>query len=150
MYTSIKKEWMQARKERNTLKTNILTCVISEVDARAKKDLREVTDEDCVAVLKKMIKNVTELKTAGASVIGLNVRQKIADAEQEIEIMESFLPSQMTGSDLTFAVQRIIQKDKLSGPQAMGQIMAALKAAHGGQYDGKLASNIVKEQLQLH
>ena len=59
--------------------------------------------------------------------------------------LTNYMPQQMDEYMLTLAVRAII--DELGSNANMGQVMAALKAKHAGQYDGKVASNVVKNAI---
>lgn len=68
--------------------------------------------------------------------------ETIASTQAEIKVIESFLPTQLSAEEL----EGIVTKFIADTPGAnMGQIMKALKENHNGQYDGKLASQIVKK-----
>ena len=65
----------------------------------------------------------------------------LAKLKQEISVLESYLPKQLSAAEL----EKIISDMKAANPQAnMGVIMKALKESYGGQYDSKAASEIAK------
>ena len=95
-------------------------------------------DAEVIAEVKKMI------KTHNKSVAEHNVPTL---TEGELAILNGYLPSQMDEATLTSVVSEFIVSEGLSGPKDMGRIMGHLKGAYGGQYDGKMASNVVKSTL---
>ena len=68
-------------------------------------------------------------------------------SELELVVLNEYLPTQLNEADLEGIVNEFIVSESLSGPKDMGRVMAHLKNTYGGQYDGKLASNVVKSSL---
>ena len=139
----IKKDQLQARKNNQTAEATLLTTLIGEASMIGKNDgNRDSTDEEVISVIKKFVKNNNEL---------MNYANKessaYALAKDENEFLSQYLPSQMTEEEIRTAVQqRIHSLDEIS-PKLMGKIMGWLKENYGGQYDGALASKVVKELL---
>ena len=65
-------------------------------------------------------------------------------SDVEIGILEGYLPSQLTETDLESIVEKYLEDNEVN---SMGQIMGHLKSNYGGQYDGKMASTLVKTFL---
>ncbi len=75
-------------------------------------------------------------------------RDDLASVEKaELEVIESFLPKQMTEAEVREAVKGIIAKIGASGPQDMGKVMGVATKEMAGKADGKLISTITKEIL---
>jgi uncharacterized protein YqeY len=130
-----------ARKSGEKLKGLLLTTLYAEA-ARVGKDAgnRSSTDDEVLKTVKKFQKNADEtLKVATG--------EAKAKVEQELAILAGYLPDEMDETALKNAIAVIVEQLPEKSPKAMGQVMAALKAAHGGAYDGKLASNLVKQAL---
>lgn len=76
-------------------------------------------------------------------------RPDLAEVEEaELAILRSYMPEQMSGDELAAAINGIITQLGAAGPRDMGKVMQALTAAHKGQYDGKEASEKVRQALQ--
>ena len=63
--------------------------------------------------------------------------------------MSKYLPQKMSYEELGHVIRGIIKglrKDK--SPKLMGEVMSMLKILHGGEYDGKMASEIVRKELE--
>jgi len=88
-------------------------------------------DDDVIKKVKKMVSNLKE--TNGDQV--------------EIEILESYLPKQLTRDELIGHARVFIETNKLSGPREMGKVMGYFNKNFTGLYDGKKLSNIVKSLL---
>lgn len=138
----IRADQLQARKETDTVKANLLTTLIGEAVSIGKNDgNRETTDAEVVALTKKFIKNLQEA-IAACSRFGFNTDDQV----REVSILEAYIPKQMSAEQLKEVVTAI-KAEISAGPKDMGKVMALLKARHDGQYDGKVASSIVKEVL---
>ncbi len=145
LLTTLKKDQLDARKSKDSVKAQLLTTLIGEAEMVGKNDgNRPVLDQEVVAVVKKFIKNLDEtIRIAGDYKDTISLEK----AKAEKDILESFLPKQLSEAELRVVIQDIIAKNSLAGPKAMGALMKELKAAHDGTYDGGLASKISKDLL---
>jgi uncharacterized protein YqeY len=141
----IKAQQLDARKQRNKVKANLLTTLIGEVESFAKTDgNREVTDSDVIATLKKFLKGVKEtIVCAGDRRDG-----DAADlAWEERTILESLMPAQLSEDELRSAIIAIVEANDLN-KKGLGLLMKELKEKFEGLYDGAMASKLAKEILQ--
>jgi uncharacterized protein YqeY len=75
-------------------------------------------------------------------------RQELADAEKsELAVIESFMPTQMSETETSAAIEAIKAELGASSVKDMGRVMAELKARHGSQLDMSKASGLVKAAL---
>jgi uncharacterized protein YqeY len=134
---TIKRDQMQARKDKQAAKVTLLTTFYSEAANVGLNDgKRESTDAEVVATAKKFIKNIDETLAAydGTATALL----------QEKQWLESYLPSQLSEAEITDIVKGIIAENDGAN---MGVVMKALKDQYAGQYDGRVASTVVKGLL---
>ncbi len=76
-------------------------------------------------------------------------RDDLASTEKsELDIIERYLPKQMSEAELETAVQRIVEKLGATGMKDMGKVMGAANKVLAGQADGKAIANTVKNILQ--
>ena len=68
-------------------------------------------------------------------------------SENELEILNGYLPKQLTEEELKEKISNIINDNGFSGGKDMGKVMGLLKESFDGQYDGKMASQLVKTLL---
>jgi uncharacterized protein YqeY len=76
-----------------------------------------------------------------------NSPERAEAEEQEKAIIEKYLPKQMEDDELAKLVDEAIASTGASGPQAMGQVIGAVKAKTAGQADGARIAALVKEKL---
>lgn len=101
-------------------------------------------DVTVTEVLQKMIKQRRE----SVSLYEQGGRQELADAEKaEIEVIEGFLPRQMSEDEAKAAIDSIVAETGASSLKDMGRVMAALKERHAGAMDMSRASGLVKARL---
>lgn len=110
-----------------------------EVDERI-----ELTDADILAILDKMVKqrrdSIKQFLDAK--------RQDLADIEiKEIDIIQSYLPTQLSASEVENMVAEAIAKCDTTGMAAMGKVMAELKPKLQGRADIGEVSKLVKAKL---
>jgi uncharacterized protein YqeY len=75
-------------------------------------------------------------------------RMDLADQEQqEIAIIEGFMPRQLGDDEIRAAGRAVIDELGAKGLKDMGRVMAALKERHAGQMDFAKAAGIVKSLL---
>ena len=67
--------------------------------------------------------------------------------EEEIAIIEKFLPKQMDEAELKEALKKIIEEVGASSPADMGKVMGVATKQFAGKADGKIISATVKELL---
>jgi uncharacterized protein len=65
----------------------------------------------------------------------------------ELEIINEFLPKQLSEEELETELKKIIAEVGAEGPKDMGKVMGAATKALAGKADGKLISQKVKTLL---
>ncbi|HET7825933.1 MAG TPA: GatB/YqeY domain-containing protein [Anaeromyxobacter sp.] len=75
-------------------------------------------------------------------------RQDLADKEQkEIEVLQAYLPQQLTEAEVRAKVDEAVKKVGAQGMKDMGAVMKALMPEVQGRADGKVVSDLVKARL---
>ncbi len=143
MLATIRKDLFEAKKNHDTVRSNLLSTLLGEATAVGKNaGNRESTPEEVMQVVRKFIKNIDE------TIALLEKEGKPTEKEKtEKAILESYLPRQMTPEELGKAIDEIIAALPEKSPKMMGAVMAQLKERHSGRYDGRTASQLVKEKL---
>jgi uncharacterized protein YqeY len=147
----IYKQLNDARKEKDTSKLNLLGYIYGEIQKKERegKTTIEFDDDKVIALLKAHIKKAkgnVELYAQS------NETEKAAQEQSEIDILETFLPEQISEADLKVAVQAVIDSGVEPEMKNMGKIIGAVRAqfkAKGQEQavDGKLLSDVVKASL---
>jgi uncharacterized protein YqeY len=75
-------------------------------------------------------------------------RADLAQTErEELEVLNTFLPKQMTEEELTPLIQKIISDLGVTDAKEMGKVMGAANKEFAGKADGGTISKIVKQLL---
>ncbi len=143
---TIKIDQLQARKEKNTLRAQVLTTLFSEAQMIGKNAQRITTDSEVQAVIKKFIKNIDET-CAVLQKDAATHAQRIATLTEEKAILMHYLPAQMSEQALQECLKKIIDEGSLQGPKALGTLLKELKTRHDGSYSAQQASVIAKALL---
>lgn len=70
-----------------------------------------------------------------------------ANEKQELEVIERYLPKQLSEQEVEAEVKRIIEQVGASGPQDLGKVMGNASKSLAGKADGKVISTIAKKLL---
>ena len=104
----------------------------------------EIKEEDEIRLLQKLIK---QRKDSLEIYQGQQRKDLAQKEEEEIAIIEKFLPEQISGDELKSILQKIIAETGASSPADMGKVMGAASKQLAGKADGKSISTAVKELL---
>lgn len=70
-----------------------------------------------------------------------------ATEKSELEIIERYLPKQLSEDEVAAVVKSVIQEVEAAGPQDMGKVMGTATKKLAGKADGKLISTLAKKLL---
>jgi uncharacterized protein len=128
----------KALRSLRAIKASILLAKTSE---GAGGDLKA---EDEVKLLQKLIKS----RKDSLEIYRAQNRPDLAvKEEEEIAIIEKFLPAQMSADELKSVIQQIIAETGAASPADMGKVMGIATKKLAGKTDGKSISTMVKELL---
>ena len=104
----------------------------------------EMKEEDELKLLQKLVKQ----RKDSLEIYTQQNRADLAQKEQEeIAIIEKFLPKQLSADEVRTELARIIQEVGATSPADMGKVMGAATKQLSGKADGKTISTLVKELL---
>lgn len=137
------KEAMKARdKVRLETLRNIKKVFLEAKTAPGANDTLE--DADALKIIAKLAK---QGKDAAQLFVQQN-RQDLADAElAQVEVIESYLPKQLSEEEIKEAVKAIIAETGATSMKEMGKVMGVASKQLAGKADGRVISGIVKELL---
>jgi len=103
-----------------------------------------MSESDAVQVIRKQVKqrqDSIESFTKGGR------PELVAKETEELNVLNNYLPQQMSAEELKTAVRDTIMELNASSKAQMGAVMKALQAKIGGRIDGKTLSQEVARQL---
>ena len=132
-------------RERNKDRTSTLRMALSELKKEEIDNKIELSNEDSIKILQRMIKQRKESKSQFLNAQRNDLAEK---EESEIVILQDFLPEQMSEDDINKLVIEAINKTDAKEPQDIGKVMGFLKTKIQGNADMGVVSKLVKENLQ--
>ncbi|KYG84064.1 glutamyl-tRNA amidotransferase [Roseivirga seohaensis] len=113
--------------------------------AETEKGNTEGVSED--AEMKLLIKAVKQRRDSAQIYKEQNREDLYAIEMAEVEVIEKYLPKQLSEEEVKAELQKIIAQVGATGPQNMGKVMGAATKALAGKADGKTISTLVKQLL---
>ena len=143
--TQIMDQMKTAMKEKNTIALEALRAIKSELLlAKTSGSGAEFTAENEIALLQKLVKQRKE----AAEQFGANNRPELEEKElKQAEVIQTFLPVQLSQEELESALKIIIEEVGASSPKDMGKVMGAASKQLAGKAEGKAISETVKALL---
>ncbi len=132
-----------AMKSGDKFKLSVLRMLKSalQLDSISKK--HELSDEEVLNVIKKQVKtrkdSIEEFKK-------YNKMEEVAKLEQEIEILDAYLPEEMTEEEIKKVIDEVFEDLKPTSMKEMGMVMKELNTKITNA-DMSLVSKLVKERL---
>ena len=104
----------------------------------------ELKEDEEIKLLQKLVKQ----RKDSLEIFQQQKRDDLAKKEQEeIAIIEKFLPLQLTADELKQALVKIIEDTGASSPADLGKVMGVASKQFAGKADGKTISALAKELL---
>ena len=129
---TIRKDMQDAKRNKETVKANLLSTLYAEIFTQSKSG-KEMTEDDEIKIIRKFIKNADETLSYQVSD---DTKKKL---EEEKQILEGYLPKQMSKDEIDTVVDKLISEGK-----TMKDIMPFFKENYNGRYDGRAVSEAVK------
>lgn len=134
----------QAMKARDDLRLSAVRMVRSTVKNREIDLKHELDDQGVIEVISTLVKQRRE----SIRLYQDGNRQDLVDKEEaELAILLQFLPAQLNPDEIAELVSQTIRETGAQGIKDMGKVMKVLTALTTGRADGKIVSDIVRQQL---
>ena len=138
-------------KERDEVRTGTVRQLLAAMVNKEKEALRqaqdkdeELSDEEMQAIVATEAKKRREAKEAFLK----GGRPELAKKEeQELEVLLSYLPEQLTEDEIKALVKEAIQETGAQSAKDIGKVMGELSAKVKGKADGSLVAKVVKDLL---
>lgn len=136
----IRADLNQARRDRDKLRTTVLTTALSEIRNKEIEVGHTLGDDEIVQVVSSAIKRRRE----AAEQMRAGGREELAEKEeQEAAILSAYLPPQLTEDEVRAMVREAIADGAGNVGAVMGRVAPRIK----GRFDGREANRIVREEL---
>ena len=139
------KDAMKARHERRVSTLRMVNAALKNADIEARGQGKEALgDEAVLGLLQKMIKQRQE----SIALYEKGGRDELVRQErEEMEIIASYLPKQMSEAETEAAIASAIAETGAAGMKDMGKVIGVLRGKYAGRMDMAKVSGLVKAQL---
>lgn len=128
----INKDYIEAFKEKNVLKKNLLSTIKGDIQTKEKMpNSKPFEDVDTMRLLNSYVKTLRE---------NIKTNENDEKSKLELEIVEAYLPKEMSESEIKDKINVVM----LNGATNIGQIMKEFSTL---QADKKLVSELAKQML---
>ncbi|GIS54778.1 hypothetical protein Ct9H90mP29_18200 [bacterium] len=142
---SIKTDMYSAMKSGDKEKAGTLRTLLAKLKDRQINTRQELTDNDCINVIKTLVKQRKE----AAKMYEDAKRPKLAEKEKiELAILETYLPKMMTEQETRTLIENVINETGAEGISDIGKVMPIVMQRGEGKVDGKNANIILRELLE--
>jgi hypothetical protein len=137
----IQRDLTAAMKARSADERDVLRGLVTAIkNVKVEKMVAELGEAEIAQLVRKELnKRAETIKFARQG----GRADLVAENERQQAVLERYLPKQLSPEDLEKIIQDLATE---LGTTAIGPLMAALKERHAGQFDGKLASEIIRKK----
>ena len=144
MVEKLKADMIEAMKNKEKERLTVIRMVKAAMDQEHIDRKREINDELLIDVVNKQIK----MRRDSISEFEKGNRLDLVDkTQEEITILEKYLPEQLTLEEVNKIIDEIFEKVKPMGQKDMGKVMKEATTKLKGKTDMKMVSEIIKSRL---
>ncbi len=135
----------EAMKSKDKVKLSTIRMINSLIKNAEIEKRGELTDDEIIGLLQKYAKQRKE----AIEIYEKGGRQDLVEKEKaELQIVESYLPAQMSEEEIRAVVEEAIRETGASSTKDIGRVMKAVMPKVKGRADGSLVNKIVRELLE--
>ena len=140
-------DYKDAMKSRDSLKSSVLSFLRAEImNAAIAQKKNNLDDNGIIAVVRKQIKSRQDSIEQFTKGNRLDLAEK---EKQELAILKSYLPQEMSADELKGIIESIIKETGATSIKDMGKVMKEVNAQVAGRADGKVVSDLVRVSLSV-
>ena len=140
----IQSDMKAAMRAREKERLSVIRMLLAAIQSKEIDERGELSDQDVLAVVEKLVK---QRKDSAKQFADAGRADREAAELSEAEILQGYLPEQMSEADIAALVDEIVAATGASGMQDMGKVMGQLKAKAQGRADMGTVSALVKAKL---
>lgn len=144
MIEKLQEDLKQAMRDKDVVKTSTLRILLAEIKNAEISKGENLSDSDIISVFQKEAK---KRKEAAAGFRQGNREDSALVEEQELKVIEAYLPEQLSDEELTKIVEGAITELGASSIQDMGKVIGLVMSKAQGKVEGARVSGLVKERL---
>jgi len=144
IYKRLQSAFTEALKNQQALALSTLRMLKSAIRYREVEAKRQLTEEELKATIASQVK---QRRDAIGEYVKAGRPELAKKEEEELSILLSFLPPQLSQQECEAEVAQIIQEVGALGPKDLGKVMKAAMTRLAGRADGKVVQEIVRRRL---
>jgi uncharacterized protein YqeY len=144
LYEQLNQAFKTALKSQQPVAASTLRMLKSAIRYREVELKRSLSEDELLAVVATQAKQRREAMAEFAKAGRTDLAKK---EEEELSILLSFLPRQLSSAECEAEVSGIITELGASGPKDLGRVMKAAMARLAGRADGKVIQEIARQRL---
>ena len=145
MVEKLKQDMIEAMKAKDKDRLTTIRMIKGDLDKEHIDKKREINDDLLIEVVNRGIKqrkdSISEFEKGGRSDL-------IEKTQAEIDILQSYLPEQLSMEEVEAIIDEAFQVVKPDGARVMGKVMKEVTPKLKGRADMKQVSEIIKSKLQ--
>lgn len=135
----------QAMKEKDKTRLSVIRMLRAALQNEAiNQGVDTLSEDDEVMILSRQVKQIneslTEFKSAGRDDL-------VEKSEQELAILEQYLPEQLTEEEIEEIVKKAIESTGATSKKEFGKVMGAVMPQVKGKADGSQVQKLVQQLL---
>lgn len=145
-YEELHAEMVAAMKAKDKVRLGVARLVLGELkNAASRGGAHEIIEEEVTAQIKRTLKQTNE--TLEMSEKAGNNAERTENLREQVAVLESLLPQQVSGDELVALVEKTIAELGATSKKDMSRVMGALTAATNGNFDKPAAAKEVGSRL---
>lgn len=145
MLENVNSDLVTAMKEQDKFTLSVLRMLKSALKNEEINKKSSLTDDEVLAVIKKQVKTRKDSKE---EYLTYNRTDLADNLEKEIEILNKYLPEELSDEELEKIIDETIKELNPDGMKGMGLVIKTVGSKCGAAADMKKVSSIVREKLQ--
>lgn len=145
MFEKIQNDYIQAMKNKETLKKSALNYLIAQIKNKKIELQRDPNDEEIISVIKKEVKSLNE---AISFLEKANKPEELQEEKEKKLILESYLPATLDEEQTKALIVATISKLNITDLKTQrGLLMKELMATHKAELDTALLNSLINTML---
>lgn len=145
MFNKIQNDYIQAMKNKETLKKSALNYLIAQIKNKKIELQRDPNDEEIISLIKKEVKSLNE---AISFLEKANKPEELQEEKEKKQILENYLPATLNEEQTKTLIVDTISKLNITDLKTQrGLLMKELMAAHKTELDPALLNSLINTML---
>lgn len=140
----INNDLKEAMKNKDSFRLGVIRMIKGAMQLAKPNPREELTDDEVISVISKQIKmrkdSIAQFEAAGREDL-------VLQNKQEIEILSSYMPEELTMEELNQIIDKVFDEVKPTSQKDIGIIMKSISPLVKGKADMSLVNKLIKERL---